>query len=85
MDDKWIWFKEFVKQMRKWNNSLIRGYYKGVRISISLIDLDRGDYIEFNPHSINLHTGETSITIDGVYQDIDVKYLVCNRRMKKEE
>lgn len=79
----WDWFKGLVKKLRKQQNELIReqGGRNQVMISVDLVAYDLNDWISFNPHSINLHTGKTLANVNGVYRNVDVKYLFQMQRL----
>ena len=83
----WDWFKGLVKDLRKYNSQLIReqGGSNNIMISVSMMDLNREDWIKFNPHSISIKDGKCKCFVDGTYQEIDVKYLLYNMRLKELE
>jgi hypothetical protein len=75
----WFWFKELVKELRKYNDELIKKQEgrNQIMISVGLFchDDDVRDWISLNPHSINLHTGKTRALVNGIYREIDAKWL----------
>ena len=83
----WNWFKELVKRLRKQQDALMReqGGSNHVMLALSLIAYDLDDWVNLNPHSINLHTKMTHAYVNGVYQEIDVKYLFLMERLKPHE
>ena len=82
----WDWFKELVKRLRKEQNALMREQGGGnqIMLSLSLVAYNADDWINLNPHSINLHTGKSFALIEGKYKTIDVKYLFLRQRLKEK-
>ena len=83
----WNWFKDLVKRLRKQQNALMQEQGGGnqIMISLSLVAYDLDDWVNLNPHCINLHTGKTLAIIDCKYREIDVKSLFLMQRLDLEE
>jgi len=83
----WDWFKDLVKRLRKQQRELMQEQGGGnqIMLSISLVAYNVRDWINLNPHSINLHTGKTIAFVEGRYQKIDVKYLFLLQRLAEVE
>ena len=82
----WNFFKSLVREMRGRNCDIINARNSNqIMLAITLIDMDINDYIKLNPHSINLQTGKTNAQVLGEYQEIDVKYLLLNKRRRQNE
>ena len=83
MKDTWIWFKELVIEVRKWNSDLISEIgSNSVMLGITLYDKEIKDWIDLNPHSINLKTGKTTTKINGKYREINIKWLLFHKKLE---
>ncbi|MCK4266543.1 MAG: hypothetical protein KAX31_04620 [Thermoplasmata archaeon] len=73
----WEWFKEIVQELRQFNTELIKEQGGGnqIMISISMVDHSIDDWVEVNPHSIDLRSG-----IEKYGQKKDIKHLLFFKR-----
>ena len=83
-NEKWYWFKEFVIELRRMNNEIMKEQ-NGVFVAISLIDESISDYVYMNPHSIDLRGKKSLVLRNNAYQRVDVKSLLLNRRVLEEK
>ena len=61
MKDTWLWFKDVVKEVRKWNEDFIKDMNgNDVMLGITIFSPKIRDWISLNPHSISLKSGDVS-------------------------
>ena len=72
----WEWFKTFVRQMRGLNDRLLYGSSSHIMVTISLIDRDIGEWVEMNPHAIDLRGQALKYDKHG----LDLKRLFLTKR-----
>jgi hypothetical protein len=82
----WDEFKEYIRRLRKQQRELInlQGGSNHIMLCISLIELNRKEWLHFTPHEINLHTGKATTFVDGKYKKINIKWLFFNESLPDE-